>query len=218
MLRHFRLDLVLLGALTLLGATSLGASSIGASAAAAQARTFTTTSGSRVQFVSDAPLERTTGTSSTVNGSISLDPTNLSTATGRITVPITSLHTGSDLRDEHLHSSTWLDAPAHPDAVLEITSVDGATSLTPNQVVRVTLHGTFSIHGRTHDVSIPAQVRYIPASDELRGQGITGDLVRAQAQFTVMLPDYDVSVGPLVRLKVSDTITVNVTIRLVSGG
>jgi polyisoprenoid-binding protein YceI len=185
--------------------------------AAAQARTFTATSGSRIQFVSDAPLERTTGTSTSVGGTISVDPTNLATATGRITVPITSLHTGSDLRDEHLHSSTWLDAPAHPDAVLEITRVEGATSLPAGEVVHVTLHGHFSIHGRTHDVSIPAQVRYLPASDELRSQGISGDLIRAQASFTVMLPDYDVSVGALVRLKVSDTIQVNVTIRLSSG-
>lgn len=191
--------------------------SLAATRAEAQTRTFTATSGSRIQFVSDAPLERTTGTSSTVNGSISIDPANLSTATGRITVPITSLHTGSDLRDEHLHSPTWLDAPAHPDAVLEITSVTGASSLPAGEVVRVQLHGRFSIHGVTHDVTIPAQVRYLPASDELRGQGITGDLIRAQAAFTVMLPDYSVSVGPLVRLKVSDTITVNVTIRLTSG-
>ncbi len=191
--------------------------SLAATRAEAQTRTFTATSGSRIQFVSDAPLERTTGTSSTVNGSISIDPASLSTATGRITVPITSLHTGSDLRDEHLHSPTWLDAPAHPDAVLEITSVTGASSLPAGEVVRVQLHGRFSIHGVTHDVTIPAQVRYLPASDELRGQGITGDLIRAQAAFTVMLPDYSVSVGPLVRLKVSDTITVNVTIRMTSG-
>ena len=188
-----------------------------AGSAEAQSRTFTATSGSRIQFVSDAPLERTTGTSTTVNGSITIDPTNLASVSGHISVPVTSLHTGSDLRDEHLHSSTWLDAPAHPDATLTITSATGATSLPAGEVVRLQLHGTFSIHGVTHDVTIPAQVRYLPASDELRSQGITGDLIRAQAQFTVMLPDYNVSVGPLVRLKVSDTITVNVTIRLTSG-
>lgn len=209
MLRFSRFDVLVLTALTI----GLAA---GSARAEAQSRTFTATSGSRIQFVSDAPLERTTGTSSTVNGSITIDPGNLSTATGRITVPVTSLRTGSDLRDEHLHSNAWLDAPAHPDAILEITSVDGASALTLGQVVRVTLHGHFSIHGVTHDVAIPAQVRYLPASDELRAQGITGALIRAQAAFTVMLPDYGVSVGPLVRLKVSDTITVNVTIRLTS--
>ncbi len=210
MLRTLRLDVLALAALIMLGLTPFGAR------VEAQSRTFTATTGSRIQFVSDAPLERTTGTSTTVNGSITIDPAHLASASGRISVPVTSLHTGSDLRDEHLHSSTWLDAPAHPDAVLQITRVEGATALAPGQVVRVTLHGTFSIHGVTHDVAIPAQVRYLPASDELRAQGITGDLIRAQAAFTIMLPDYSVSVGPLVRLKVSDTITVNVTIRLTS--
>lgn len=209
MLRIARPNVLALTALAL----GLG---LGSARAEAQSRTFSATSGSRIQFVSDAPLERTTGTSTTVNGSITIDPANLASVSGRISVPVTSLHTGSDLRDEHLHSPTWLDAPAHPDAVLEITSAEGASSLAPGQVVRLTLHGHFSIHGVTRDVSIPAQVRYLPASDDLRGQGITGDLIRAQAAFTIMLPDYSVSVGPLVRLKVSDTITVNVTIRLTS--
>jgi polyisoprenoid-binding protein YceI len=202
--------------LTLFAVVGLASLAIGTASAAAQTRTFHTASGSRMQFVSDAPLERITGVSTTVNGDISIDPANLSTATGRITVPITSIRTGLDLRDEHLRSDAWLDAGANPDAVLQITRVEGATSLTPNQVVRVTLHGTFSIHGHTHDVSIPAQVRLVPASDELRGQGIEGDLIRAQASFSVSLPDYGVSVGALVRLKVSDTIQVNVTIRLTS--
>jgi polyisoprenoid-binding protein YceI len=209
---------------TLFTALPLAATLIGCAAllltgahASAQTRTFRATSGSRMQFVSDAPLERITGVSTTVNGEISIDPANLSTATGRITVPISSIRTGLDLRDEHLRSDAWLDAGANPDAVLQITRVEGATSLTPNQVVRVTLHGTFSIHGHTHDVAIPAQVRLVPASAELAAQGITGDLIRAQASFTVSLPDYGVAVGALVRLKVSDTIQVNVTIRLTSG-
>jgi polyisoprenoid-binding protein YceI len=194
--------------LTVVAALALAALALQGAHASAQARTFRATSGSRMQFVSDAPLERITGVSTTVNGEVSVDPANLSTAHGRITVPVTSIRTGLDLRDEHLRSDAWLDAGAHPDAVLEITRVEGATSLTPNTVVRVTLHGTFSIHGQTHDVSIPAQVRYVPAS------GTDGDLIRAQASFTVSLPDYGVSVGALVRLKVSDTIQVNVTLRL----
>src|SRR4249920_2317730 len=87
MLRTVRLDVL---ALSLLAALA----SLGAAHASAQSRTFTATSGSRIQFVSDAPLERTTGTSSTVNGSVTIDPTNLATVSGRITVPVTSLHTG----------------------------------------------------------------------------------------------------------------------------
>lgn len=184
--------------------------------AGAQSRSWHVASGSRIQFVSDAPLERITGTSSTVAGELTIDPTDLSSVSGHVTVSVASLVTGNDLRDEHLHSDSWLDAASFPEARFEITSVTGATALTPGEVTRVTLHGHFSIHGHTHDISATAQVRWMTASDELRADGVTGDLIRAQAQFTVSLPDFGVSVNPLVRLKVSDTITVNVTLRATS--
>ncbi len=175
--------------------------------AEAQARTFRATTGSRIQFVSDAPLERITGTSTSVSGEVNVNPADLSSATGTIRVPVSSIRTGDDLRDDHLRSDSWLDAAGHPDATFEITSVDGASALTPGEVVRLTLHGRFSIHGHTRDITATAQVRYIPAADG------NPELIRAQVRFTVSLPDFGVSVNPLVRLKVSDTISVNVTIR-----
>ncbi|GAB4210416.1 MAG: hypothetical protein OHK0013_31010 [Sandaracinaceae bacterium] len=188
-----------------------------ASRAAAQAQSFRVVSGSRIQFVSDAPLERITGVSSNVTGTVQIDPANLAATRGSVQVPITSIRTGMDLRDEHLHGSGWLDAARFPNATLEITGVEGATALSPDVVTRVTIRGRFTVHGVTRDVTVQAHVRWIRASDELRAQGIQGDLIRAQASFTVNLPDHDVSVNPLVRLKVSDTIRVNVTIRAVSG-
>lgn len=181
-----------------------------ASPASAQ-RAFHVASGSRIQFVSDAPLERTTGTSSTVTGDLTVDPANLASARGTIRVPISSIRTGDDLRDEHLRSDDWLDAASFPDATFEITSIEGASSLTPGEVVSVTLHGRFSVHGHTRDITAAAQVRYLPAS------GSDPELIRAQARFSVELPDFGVSVNPLVRLKVSDHITVNVTIRATAG-
>lgn len=193
------------------------ASGVLASGASAQAQAFRVASGSRIQFVSDAPLERITGVSTNVTGTVQVDPTNLAATTGSVRVPINSIRTGMDLRDEHLHGAGWLDAARFPDATLEITGVEGATALSPDAVTRVTIRGRFTVHGVTREVSAQAQVRWIRASDELRAQGVQGDLIRAQATFTVSLPDHEVSVNPLVRLKVSDTIRVNVTIRAISG-
>lgn len=184
--------------------------------AVAQARGWRVASGSRIQFVSDAPLERITGTSSSVGGELTIDPANLATARGFVTVSVASLVTGNDLRDEHLHGDGWLDAATYPEARFEITRVSGASALTPGEVARITLHGNFTIHGHTREITASAQVRWIVASDELRADGITGDLIRAQAQFSLELPDYGVSVNPLVRLKVSDHIVVNVTLRATS--
>ena len=54
-------------------------------------------------------------------------------------------------------------------------------------------------------------MRLVPAS------GDTPELIRAQATFEVQLSDYQVSISAPVRLKVSNTIRINVTIRAVAG-
>jgi polyisoprenoid-binding protein YceI len=190
----------------------------GSSVAAAQARTFNIRNdgGSRIQFISDAPLETITGVSSHVTGSVQVDPNNVSATRGTVQVRVASIRTGVDLRDEHLRSDNWLDAGAHPNASFEITRVEGASRLTPNQLATVRVHGRFSIHGVTRDVVANARVRLIPLNDELRSQHIDGDVIRVQASFRVQLTDYNVSVPLPVRLKVSNEIRVNVTIRAIA--
>jgi polyisoprenoid-binding protein YceI len=187
--------------------------------AEAQARTFRIQrgGGSRIQWISDAPLERITGVTSAVFGEFQVDPANLAATRGQVHVEIASMRTGIDLRDEHLRGPDWLHAQRFPRATLEITGVEGAARLNPNETIRVTIRGRFTLHGVTRDVSATAQVRLVPLNDEMRAQGFTGDLIRAQAQFQIQLSDYGVSISAPVRLKVSNTITINVTIRAVAG-
>lgn len=190
------------------------------SVAHAQSRTWTIRNdgGSRIQFISDAPLETITGVSSNVSGELTADPSSLAGARGTVRVNIASIRTGVDLRDEHLRGASWLDASRWPEATFEITRIEGASSLSPNQVTRVRIHGRFSIHGQTHDIVANARVNLIPSSDELRAAHIEGDVLRAQASFRILLTDYGVSVPLPVRLKVSNEIRVNVTIRAVAAG
>lgn len=189
-----------------------------ATVASAQSRTFQVRNdgGSRIQFISDAPLETITGVSSHVSGDIQVDPTNLATARGTITVPVSSIRTGVDLRDEHLRGDSWLDAQRTPNATFEITRIEGAQRLEPNRATDIQIHGRFTIHGVTHDVVANARVRLIPFSEELRAAHIEGDVIRGHASFRVLLTDYNVSVPLPVRLKVSNEIRVNVTIRAVA--
>lgn len=211
-MRIISISFTLLAMLALTGLVST-------STAAAQARTFTVRNdgGSRIQFISDAPLETITGVSSHVTGELTVDPANLSSARGNVAVRVDSIRTGVDLRDEHLRGDSWLGAAAHPNATFEITRVEGASRLVPNEPTTVRIHGRFSIHGVTRDVVANAQVRLIPLNDELRAARINGDVLRAQASFRVQLTDYDVSVPLPVRLKVSNEIRVNVTIRAIAG-
>jgi polyisoprenoid-binding protein YceI len=191
-----------------------------AGTASAQSRTFAARNdgGSRIQFVSDAPLETITGVSSHVTGELNVDPANLSTARGTIRVRVDTIRTGIDLRDEHLRAENWLDAGRYPDVIFEITRVEGAQRLEPNRPANLRLHGRFTLHGVTREIVANAQVRFIPLNDELRAARVTGDVIRGQANFTVQLTDYNVSVPAIVRLKVANEIRVNVTLRAIADG
>lgn len=188
--------------------------------ASAQARAFTIRNdgGSRIQFVSDAPLETITGVTAAVSGDLTLDVNELASARGRVSAQVATIRTGIDLRDEHLRSDRWLDATRFPRATFEITSVSGATAIRPNEAVELEVHGRFTIHGVTKDVTASARVRYVPLTDEMRSTpGMTGDILRIQAKFHVNLTDFGVSVPAIVRLKVSDDILVNVSLRAIAG-
>ena len=184
-------------------ALALAASSFGeANVASAQARSFSVQR-SRVTFTSDAPLETIVGRSTSASGSLNIDPANPSSARGTITVPVTSLRTQNELRDEHLHSARWLNAPAHPNATFEITGVRGASSLTANQDVNLQVTGRFTIHGVTRDVTA-----------RIRAKWDGGSTIRARAQFTIRLSDFSVEIPAIVQAKVSNEIAVQLDLRL----
>ncbi len=185
--------------------------------ARAEMVTFTVSAdgGSRAQFVSDAPLETMTGVTSNVTGTFQFDPANLGLASGEIKVDVASIRTGIDLRDEHLRGANWLDAAQFPHATFTLTRIEGARALRPNQTTNVRLVGRFSVHGRSADVRVPARVRYIPAGDpSVAGQyGIDKAVIIVNGSFNVSLPAHAVSVPTVIRLKVSDTIAVNFSLR-----
>lgn len=166
----------------------------------AQARTMAVTGSA--SFVSDAPLETIRGRSSRVSGSVNFDPSNLSSASGTVQIPVSSINTGVALRDQHLRGSDWLDAANHPNITFTLQSVEGASSLTPDQEARVTLRGTINVHGVARPARARARVKLISESNTLR----------VRARFTVNLPAHGVTVPALVRAKVSDEITVNVNL------
>jgi polyisoprenoid-binding protein YceI len=174
----------------------------------AQVRRFKVDAGSQVQFVSEAPLERFTGTSSGVSGEVRVDPSAPADARGAIFVAVKSIRTGIELRDEHLASDTWLDAARHPNIVFELTGVTFASDLTPNAVVEPTVRGQLKVHGVAREVVTTARVRYVPASAP--GERET---LRVQASFVVHLKDHAVSIPSIVALKVSPDLRINVDLR-----
>jgi polyisoprenoid-binding protein YceI len=172
----------------------------------AQSRTFKVDESgeSRIQFVSDAPLERFTGTSSKLSGEIKLDPAKVAQTKAEIKVAVPSIKTGLALRDEHLQAENWLDGKKYPEAKFVITKVTGLDALKPGVSADATVLGKFTLHGVTKDVKATAKVRLIPA------EGAKPESLRVQATFPVKLEAHKVSIPSIVALKVAPEVKINV--------
>ena len=173
--------------------------------ASAQARAYKVDeAASKIQFVSDAPLERFTGTSSKLSGEVKVDPEKAAQTKGEVKVKMNSFKTGIALRDEHFQSDNWLDAKKYPDAKFVITKVTGVEALKPGVASEATVMGKFTLHGVTKDVKANAKVRLVA------GEGGKPEALHILATFSVKLEDHKVSIPSIVALKVSPVIEVNV--------
>jgi len=153
---------------------------------------------SRVQFVSDAPLEKITGVGHKLTGDVEIDPGALASTKGHVELDVKSIKTNVDLRDEHLQGPDWLDAAKYPKIKFDISKVEGAASIAPGGSAEVKIKGKLTMHGVTRDETATAKVRMTDAG------------VKVTATFKVNLTNYKVSVPSVVRLKVSDEIALNV--------
>jgi polyisoprenoid-binding protein YceI len=171
---------------------------------------------SRIAFTSDAPLETIDGVSTTTTGTFSVDVSNPSRGlTGTVQIPVNTLRTGNDMRDEHLRGDNWFDAAHNPNISLEIQSTDIAVALTPGAAVTGHLRARLTMHGVTRDVNVPVTARLVPLSNEHQGMqqfGINADMLRVQSEFRVNLSDYNISLMAPLRLKVSNEIQIRVNV------
>src|SRR4051812_3465151 len=116
--------------MALLALVCLGAVAAISSTAEAQAKKFVVDAAStQLQFVSDAPLEKFTGTVGNASGQLTVDPNKPDQAKGNVKVEIATIKTGIELRDEHTRTENWLDAAKYPTAEFVITKVSGVEKL-----------------------------------------------------------------------------------------
>ncbi len=157
-------------------------------------------------WISEAPLENTRGTSEGVTGTLTMDPSNLSTIRGTVSTPVASMKTGNDTRDRHLMSAEWLDAAHYPKISFTIISVSGI-SVSGNSATGTAV-GTFTMHGKSKQINIPFHMTYLPESAKTRERA-PGDLVMMTADFTISLKDYNVAGQEgMVGSKVGETIKI----------
>ena len=154
-----------------------------------------------ITFASETAFESILGTTQAIGGRVVAD---LEKGTGsvEIEIPVASLRTGIDMRDEHLRSPMWLDASAHPTIRFVSTSarrIDGE---------RWRIRGSFTLHGVSRELELEADVRPIPAATAKAAGLEAGDWLRVTAPFTVRLSEFGVKVPEMAAAKVNDEWTV----------
>jgi polyisoprenoid-binding protein YceI len=163
----------------------------------------------QASFFSYTPLEDITGLSNAVKGSVTFDVKDIKTLKGKISIPVSSIKTGIDMRDEHMHSVGWLNADAFPDISFDIKKVSDIKSLADNKLTaKVT--GDFSLHGVSKSVVTDATLTYLDENEQTKMRA-PGDLLGVQTKFNVKLSDYGVD-NKLVGQKVAEEIEISVNI------
>lgn len=160
-------------------------------------------------FFSTTPLEDITGLSNDVKGSVTFNVGDLKTLKGKVSVSVSSIKTGIEMRDGHLQSAGWLNAETFPEITFEIKKVSDVKSVADNKLTaKVT--GNYTMHGVTKEVIADATLTYLDESEQTKMRA-AGDLLGVQAKFNVKLSDYSVD-NKLVGQKVSEDIEVNVNV------
>jgi len=107
-----------------------------------------------VEYVVGTTLHTVHGTFQLKRGEIEFDPAT-GKASGELVVDAASGKSGSDGRD-HRMSETILESRKYPEIVFRPDRVDGKVEAAGHSQVQ--LHGTFTLHGADHEMTVPVSV------------------------------------------------------------
>jgi polyisoprenoid-binding protein YceI len=184
-------------------ALGLGIAALPASAAAEKYTIASDTKHVNVAFESRMDVEDIFGTTRTASGTVDL---SASGGTFEITIPVASLHTGIDLRDEHLRSAQWLNAAKFPKITFAGTTIKQASA------EKYAVTGTFTLRGTGKTLTAPVDVKRIPAATAAKAGLPAGNWMRIRATFKIKLSDHGIKVPSQIAAKVSDEWTIRVSL------
>jgi len=160
-------------------------------------------------FKLDAPLEAINGNASGVSGTVTFDPANPGTTTGRIIVATSSLMLPNPMQRQHMLSDKWLDATKNPEISFESKEFKNVQTAGDTTTADVT--GTFTVKGVSKEITVPVKLTYLKDKLGERVPKQKGDLLVIRANFTIKRSDFNINPGQF-EDKVSDTIELTLSI------
>ena len=115
-----------------------------------------------------------------VNGTVSIDPADLSKSSVTVSLPLDGLRTGSDLLDKRLKGPEFFDAAQYPQITFKSTRVEPAGA----NALKVT--GDLSVHGVTRSIVLDARINRIGTTiDKKTEAGFDADVQLLRSDFGV---------------------------------
>lgn len=171
-----------------------GLSAFAAYPAQAAEQTMTLTSGSAATFnaVGKPGFLRINGEGAVPQGTIVLDG-DVRLVKADLKVPLGTLKTGIDLRDEHMKNK-YLDVGKFPDATFHAADVKLPAGGIPKEM---DVPGSLTIHGVTKQITAPVTL-------SRDGQTLTGE-----TEFEVKLSDYGIDIPSFMGVTVAETVKIH---------
>ena len=116
----------------------------------------------KIEWTLGDVLHTVHGTFNLKRGRIDFD-TDTGKASGQIVVDVASGSSGSDARDRRMHGNV-LESGKYPEAAFSPSRIDGPVAVPGSS--SVTIHGTFTIHGAAHEMTMNVQAT--AAGDRMR--------------------------------------------------
>lgn len=167
-----------------------------------------------IEFICDAPLEKTIGLSTFLSGWLELDPDHLAAGVkGAFTTDLRTFQTGIELRNE-LFREKWIGAAEFPEASFQVNRMlmTSASKLTEGEPVELRVDGLFKLRGISHPQAI--LIKLVSYRDSvLTRTRLPGNLLKVSASFDVDSAQYGVTIPD--NLKARFTRFVQVSLDLV---
>jgi polyisoprenoid-binding protein YceI len=150
----------------------------------------------KIEWTLGDVLHTVHGTFKLKRGDLTFDPST-GKASGQLVVDATSGESGSGARDGRMHKNV-LESAKYPEIAFAPDRVIGKVNLEGDSEVQ--LHGTFTIHGASHEITIPAKTH------------IARQMVTATIGFPVPYVKWGMKDPSNFLLRVKDTVQIDITL------
>ena len=145
-----------------------------------------------VVFLMDAPLESISGTAVGISGSVSFDPANPASTTGKIVLATSSMHVDNPVMKKHMLDEGWMNVSKFP--TIEFVAGEMTNIKTSGTNITGTIAGKLTVKGVTKKVSVPVRLTYLKGMLIKRNR-VPGDLLVLRSDFTIKRSDYGINAG-----------------------